>query len=283
MRSGFFNSEILGYDENNLPIFDRAESADFWAEYFKRFIGNGVYADPATSFQVKEYSGMTVKASPGSCFINGYFAFDPQDQSITLSQAHLSLSRIDRIVARLDLTQRTITLEKLTGSPSSSPSAPALTRNSSVYELGLADILIAPASNEVSQSDITDLRNDPNLCGIVAGVIDQIDTSDLFAQYQSAFEDWIDSVKDLISEEDVTALAQSLLDHTSNTSVHLSQSEKTLLANQNIMFSNIPQVMAAPLTALSSAFPSSFLVRNIAFSDSMIQNIPVGGILAIYE
>lgn len=50
MRSGFFNSEITGYDGEGMPIFDRAEDAEFYAEYFNSFIGNGVFPNPSTNF-----------------------------------------------------------------------------------------------------------------------------------------------------------------------------------------------------------------------------------------
>ena len=46
MRSGFFESDIIGYDAENLPILDRAEDAEFHAEYFKSFIGNGIFPNP---------------------------------------------------------------------------------------------------------------------------------------------------------------------------------------------------------------------------------------------
>ena len=38
MRSGFFNSEIIGYDAENMPVFDRAEEASFFAKYFSQLL-----------------------------------------------------------------------------------------------------------------------------------------------------------------------------------------------------------------------------------------------------
>lgn len=37
MRSGFFDSDIIGVDDEGLPIFDRAEDAEFYARYFTTF------------------------------------------------------------------------------------------------------------------------------------------------------------------------------------------------------------------------------------------------------
>ena len=71
MRSGFFNSEITGYDAENMPIFDRAEEASFFAKYFSQFISNGVFPNPSTNMQVLADTGMQIKVSIGTCFING--------------------------------------------------------------------------------------------------------------------------------------------------------------------------------------------------------------------
>lgn len=72
MRSGFFNSVITGYDDCGNPIYDRAEEASFFAEFFADFLGNGVYPNPSTGLQVIADTGTTVRVQPGACFIKGY-------------------------------------------------------------------------------------------------------------------------------------------------------------------------------------------------------------------
>lgn len=283
MRSGFFNSEIIGTDSNNMPIFDRAESADFWAEYFKRFIGNGVYSNPASSFQILENSGLSLTVKAGSCFINGYFAFDSSDTVITLADSNILLPRIDRIVARLDMTQREITIAVLTGTPSSAPVAPDLTRNSTVYELALADVTVEAAATSVSQLNITDLRPNSSYCGFVSGVISQIDTTGLFAQYQSEFDSWFSSLKNAVDENDVAAFAATLNEHTSNSSIHLSEEDKAVISNPNLMFSNVAQTMSAALFALNDSNYSVSRTRNIALLNSVPTSIPNGAIAAVYS
>ena len=75
MRSGFFNSEIIGYDAENMPIFDRAEEASFFAKYFSQFISNGVFPNPSTNMQVLADTGMQIKISAGVCYVNGYMGW----------------------------------------------------------------------------------------------------------------------------------------------------------------------------------------------------------------
>ena len=45
-RYGFFDSEIIGYDEEGMPEFDRAESSEFLAMFISQIISDGVLAAP---------------------------------------------------------------------------------------------------------------------------------------------------------------------------------------------------------------------------------------------
>ena len=186
MRSGFFNSEITGYDAENMPIFDRAEEASFFAKYFSQFVGNGVFPNPSTNLQVAADEDMTIKVNAGTCFINGYFGWAENDESITLDESD-SQARIDRIVAGLDLDDRTITLYAKKGTASGNPEAPAVQRDTGVYEIALADILIPASATEIIGSNITDQRLNSDICGICAGIIQQVDTTTIFNQYSAWF------------------------------------------------------------------------------------------------
>ena len=76
LRYGFFDSEITGYDEEGMPVFDRAESSDFLAAFISRIIGSGVLAAPGNCFQVMADEGMKLKVMPGFGIIRGRFAMD---------------------------------------------------------------------------------------------------------------------------------------------------------------------------------------------------------------
>jgi len=78
------------------------------------------------------------------------------------------LNRIDRIVLRLDLTTRTITVNKVIGVAGASAEAPALTRTSEIYEISLAQVLIRAGASVIEEADITDERADDTVCGLIA-------------------------------------------------------------------------------------------------------------------
>lgn len=212
IKSGFFNANVT--IENNVPIYDRSGTAEEFAHYFSRFVSNGVFMDTSSSFQVMADSGMSLIVKQGTAWINGYYAWAEIDESLTLSASSTLNPRIDRVVLRLDLTQsgRAISLEVLEGTPAANPVAPSLTRNANIYEIALADIEIAANASSVSQANITDRRLDTDLCGIVTGIIDQVDTSTLYAQIQAdlgefredeeaAFTAWVATIQDILDGE----------------------------------------------------------------------------------
>lgn len=183
MRSGFFNSEIIGYDAENMPVFDRAEEASFFAKYFSQFISNGVFPNPSTNMQVLTDTEMTVKVDIGVCYINGYMGWVETPEKFTIEESDLQ-ARIDRIVARLDFTDRSIKLFVKKGVAQGNPVAPELQRDYDIYEIALADIRVNANAIEITQENITDLRLNTELCGIVANQLQHVDTTTLFNQYQ---------------------------------------------------------------------------------------------------
>ena len=66
MRYGFFDSQITGYDQNNMPIFDRAENAEFFSKFMASFMTSGIYPTPTFGFEVTPDNGMTLQVSPSS-------------------------------------------------------------------------------------------------------------------------------------------------------------------------------------------------------------------------
>lgn len=242
-----FNSIL---DGNGTP--DRPAKAEDWAWYFSTFIGDGVFPKPTDGLQVVADSGMNVTIKAGYGFIKGYAFRNSSGTSKTIGTADGSLTRIDRVVLRWDLTNRIMVLDVLQGTPSASPVAPSLTRTADKWELALADIAVAAGVTTITQSMITDRRSNTSLCGIVEGTVSQIDWATLTAQLdafleeytaavandyaaytedietyeaawkaaltaweddeQAAFEEWFQHVRDML-DEDVAANLQNQIDY----------------------------------------------------------------------
>ncbi|MBD5144101.1 MAG: hypothetical protein HDT22_10935, partial [Ruminococcus sp.] len=75
---------------------------------------------------------------------------------------------------------------------------PELQRDESIWELSLAYINVEPdAKNRgIRQMDISDERPYEHLCGWVTGRIQEIDTTNLFAQYDNAFWSFFNLIKE---------------------------------------------------------------------------------------
>lgn len=185
LKSGFFNS-VDG---------DRKYNADDLSNFFIKLISDGVFPNPSNNFKVVANSDLTVTVKPGYAFIKARYANNTSDYDLTLDTADTANPRIDRIVLRLNYTNRAITLNILKGTPAAEPAAPELTRTSTVWEIALANIAVAANASEITTADITDRRGNSTDCGYVYGLIQQIDTTDLFNQYNAIFEDWFNNLE----------------------------------------------------------------------------------------
>lgn len=186
MQSYPFTSQVT-YDDQGLPLYDRAVDSAFLRKVFAAYFSDGVFYNPTNALQVVAGTRMQVQVNPGICHIQGAMGIEPNLRTLSLTAAG-SQPRIDTVVARLDLSQavRSIELYVKTGTPAASPSAPSLTRDSTIWELGLANISVGANVGTISQSNITDTRLDTSRCGMVAQTIGSLDTGPFFAQLQQA-------------------------------------------------------------------------------------------------
>ena len=165
---------------------DRMYGVQDWREYFATFIGNGVFYNPSTNLQILAYSGMTVVLKSGKAFYNGTYYNLTEDVEITIDTAEASLNRRDDVVIQFNDTDRKAKSIYRKGTPSANPVVNNLQRDSLIYEIRVASIYVGSGITQIDQQNITDTRLDNEQCGIVHGLIDQVDTETIFNQY----EDW---------------------------------------------------------------------------------------------
>lgn len=83
-------------------------------------------------------------------------------QSVTMDTADGTNPRIDRIVLRLvregQAQEGKVTLEKVTGSPAASPTAPAITQSSSTWDLSLCQVRVNAGVSSIAADKVTDER-----------------------------------------------------------------------------------------------------------------------------
>ena len=190
INSYFFNAVESG------GVYDRVYNAEDVTSYLDLLVGNGVFPNPSTQLQVRASSGMQVTVGAGSGWINGHKMVNTADMNLTLDASDVVLNRIDLVIFYVDFTTRTMGIAVKKGTLAASPSAPTLTRTSSRYEMCLAQISVPKQATEITTAMITDTRGNSSLCGFVQGLIQQVDTSTLFEQFQAAFTTWFEAVQD---------------------------------------------------------------------------------------
>lgn len=178
IKYGFFNS-IGG---------DRKYNTEDIGRYLMGIVSSGVYADKSTSLQVLANDGMEVEVQPGRAMLHYHYIESDTPLTFTLA-AGGTQDRVDAIVARMDKNNRLCEIVVKKGTEAAKPTAPAMERTDTVKEYMLASVYITKLSTSITQSNITDTRADKTVCGFVTGVIDQVDTTTLFAQWKAAYDE----------------------------------------------------------------------------------------------
>ena len=195
-RFRFFDS-IDGEEE-------REYTADEFAEYFRQFIRNGIFSGGENLKVETNEQDMKVFINPGYAWIEGYlYKIDTEPLVMEHKIADPSLNRIDRIVIRLDKTleNRYVKAFILEGTPAATPEAPELTRNNNVYEISLAQVEVIAGKSFIESYQITDERFNNGVCGIVTHLFEQVDTTDIFNQYEQVWNKWfIDNTEEFKSQ-----------------------------------------------------------------------------------
>lgn len=194
------DSIVTRLGDDGLPIYDRPYVSADLREVYANFFSNGVFMDDGTAFQVTTATGgMNVIVKAGSCHMNGAFGFETEQRTLQLNAADPSLDRIDTVVARLDLgiDARSIDFYVLKGTPAADPVRRNLTRNETVWELGLADIYVPKGIATISQARISDTRLETSRCGAVTPFV-EFDTTALYDQLKQATADAVDAMQDAL-------------------------------------------------------------------------------------
>ena len=180
---GFFNS-VDG---------DRRYTADQMSNYFKGLISDGVYEGLGNAMVVTAGDGMTVNVGSGRAIIDCKWINLDGSEILDISPASPTQARYTAVVVRMDLTNRTMELDTVDGEPAVSPEYPDITNTASIKELCLAMVYVPANAVSILQTNIVDKRGS-DLCLWVTGLIQQLDTSTLFLQWQAAFEEFFEAL-----------------------------------------------------------------------------------------
>lgn len=202
LSSGFYNS--LQQD----GVDDRVYNANDYSENLAAIISSGVRRSNDDDLKVTASGGMQLSIAIGRAWIEGHWAYNdsPYTDLAVPTAPTGNLKRIDRVVMRLglnptDTPDRAIVFSYKQGTPSINPTAPALERTSTVYEIALADITVNSNVTAINQGNITDKRSDKEVCGWITTPVGY---NDYFTSIDTKCDEVIEEFKNnsdtLISE-----------------------------------------------------------------------------------
>lgn len=230
MKSFPFDSKILQGKDGDTQ-YDRAIDSKTLREYFHLLYSNGIFAGDnyecfnvvmdetsVTSLDQTTNDSFRVIVKPGACNIEGALGIEEKETVITIDPVDGDKERVDSIVLRLDtnIDARKISIEYKKGTPAvgvpdkDNPNTvlmpalittrPELTRNSTVYELRLADIILPCNETLRYKNEIRDLIQDTRFltdeCGVVLCNPKQIDTNGISNELQEIYKNALKKFED---------------------------------------------------------------------------------------
>lgn len=147
--------------------YDREYNAQQFTDYFKSLVTTGVMKGAYNQLEVTANgANMVSSVKSGVAFVEGRYYYNDTLLELTHDTEVVGLSRIDRVVVRLDLNteNRYVRIFIKKGSPNSNPVAPTLTRTSLVYEISLAQIKVIGGQTYINTIDVKDERGNKDIC-----------------------------------------------------------------------------------------------------------------------
>lgn len=199
MADQIFNVNCGFFDSVNK---DRLYTADEMSRPYKRIISNGVFATPkgtpSTDLQVLSAANkMNIIVKAGNGLFGDKWFENSSDLIVTVPSNTNIVPRSDSVIAQVDKRQngRIGSIVYREGVPATNPLPPNIGTVDNVIEYRIANIYVAAGATTINQDAIVDLRGSSE-CPWITSLIQQVDTSTLFAQWQAAYQGYYDDTKD---------------------------------------------------------------------------------------
>lgn len=166
-RGGFYNNKITNGSN------DRVYTAEDIRKPYDVVFTDGVMPEAdgtvGDTLRVKSNNGMAISVLPGNAKLGGAWFENTAIYNITLDVAS-STDRYDCVILRNDdseeVREPSINIKSLTRIPTVGD----LIRNDKIYEVCLAYIRVPALATDLTDSNITDTRDNGSLCNVMSGV-----------------------------------------------------------------------------------------------------------------
>lgn len=202
---GFFNAKNL----------DRVYTAEHFTSYLSSIICDGIQDTYGECFSITPASGFQIRIGSGKAWIQGHYFQNDAGYILDLSQyADSSLPRYVTVGISCDTQEsvRRVEIEVLAGTPAVAPFIPSFSNNGTKTTLTLCQVRVNGGSDGITASNITDCREDEELCGYCRCILGKCRVTEMLTkmeqtnayleQLQKRLDDMSNQVADLQTKVD---------------------------------------------------------------------------------
>lgn len=181
--SGFFNS----------VDHDRLYDATDISRLFDGLIRDGIFASIGDCFVVKQSNQMNVTVGTGRAWFNHTWSYNDALYPVTIPPSEILMDRIDAIVLEINSVEavRANSIKLIKGTPSSTPTKPALTNANEVHQYPLAYVKVGKEVTSIRQADIENCVG-TSACPFVTGILEVISIEQLIPQWKDILNRFVE-------------------------------------------------------------------------------------------
>ena len=172
---GFFNAKNL----------DRVYTAEHFTSYLSSMICDGIQDTYGECFSITPTGGFQIRIGSGKAWIQGHYFQNDNGYILDLSQyADSSLPRYVTVGISCDTQEsvRSVQIEVLAGTPAVAPFIPSFSNNDTKTTLTLCQVRVNGGSSGITASNITDCRDDEELCGYCRCILGKCRVTEMLSE-----------------------------------------------------------------------------------------------------
>lgn len=285
ITSGFFDAQLVNGE------YDRIYNSSDFGSMFDGILNDGIFTSIGDKFKVEPSSGFTINVRTGKAWFMGTWINNSAILPLTLSGPPSPQSRIDAIVIDIDKRNQTRanTIKVVAGTPSSSPSRPALANEDNHKQYPLAYITVSNGVTSISASKIQDMRGTSS-CPFISLAEPSITADELMSQLAARGEELINEsiaafqvLYDEMEAAIEAASALTILDNSVSTAKVQNGAVTREKLNSDALYSPVVDVTSDINLSinhlgktLASEYSETEGVRTITLNDVISHDLPIG-------
>lgn len=181
--SGFFNS----------VDHDRLYDATDISRLFDGLIRDGIFASIGDCLVVKQSNQMNVTVGTGRAWFNHTWSYNDALYPVMIPPSDILMDRIDAVVLEINSVEsvRANSIKLIKGTPSSTPTKPALTNTKEVHQYPLAYVTVGKEVTSIRQADIENCVG-TSACPFVTGILEVISIEQLIPQWKDILNRFVE-------------------------------------------------------------------------------------------